>query len=220
MLNSILTTPVTLTGLLITLAGSLIMGILTALVFSYKNKLSPSLSLTLAVLPAAMCMVTLMINGNLGVAVAVAGGFTLVRFRSIAGTGREISAVFTVMTLGVTCGMGYLGMAAIFFSVVALLVLALTALHFGEKQHEKLLRITLPEDYDYVGLFDDIFKKYGIRASIDKIKTTNMGSLIDVTYKVSLPGDTLTKDMLDELRARNGNLCVMVTNYEAEREKL
>ena len=141
MLNSILTTPITLTGLLITLAGSLIMGILTALVFSYKNKLSPSLSLTLAVLPVAMSVVTLIINGNLGIAVAVAGGFTLVRFRSIAGTGREISAVFTVMTLGVTCGMGYLGIAVIFFAVVAILVFALTALHFGEKQNEKLLRI-------------------------------------------------------------------------------
>lgn len=220
MLNSILTTPITLTGLLITLAGSLILGILTALVFSYKNKLSASLSLTLAVLPVAMSVVTLVINGNLGIAVAVAGGFTLVRFRSIAGTGREISAVFTVMTLGVTCGMGYLGIAVIFFAVVAILVLALTALQFGEAQSEKLLRITLPEDYDYVGLFDDLFKKYGISASVDKIKTTNMGSLIDVTYKVTLPGDTLTKEMLDEIRTRNGNLCVMVANYEAEREKL
>ena len=220
MLNSILTTPVTLTALLVTLAGSLILGILTALVFSYKNRLSPSLSLTLAVLPVAMSMVTLMVNGNLGIAVAVAGGFTLVRFRSIAGTGREISAVFTVMTLGVTCGMGYLGMAAIFFLVIALLVVSLSALHFGERRNEKLLRITLPEDYDYVGLFDDIFKKYGITASIDKIKTTNMGSLIDVTYKVALPCNTLTKEMLDEIRTRNGNLCVMVANYETKREQL
>ncbi len=220
MLNSILTTPVTFTGLIITLAGSLVMGILTALVFSYKNRLSASLSVTLAVLPVAMSMVTIMINGNLGIAVAVAGGFTLVRFRSIAGNGREISAVFTVMTLGVTCGMGYIGMAAIFFAVVAVLVFALTALHFGEKRGEKLLRVTIPEDYDYVGLFDDVFKKYGITASVEKIKTTNMGSLIDVTYRVTLPGDTLTKNMLDEIRARNGNLCVMVCNYSQAREQL
>ena len=220
MLNSILTTPITLTELLITLVGSLIMGILTALVFSHKSKLSSSLSLTLAVLPVAMSMVTVMINGNLGIAVAVAGGFTLVRFRSIAGTGREISAVFTVMTLGVTCGMGYLGMAVIFFAVVAVLVFALTALHFGEKQNEKLLRITLPEAYDYVGFFDDVFKKYRVSASVIKVKTTNMGSLIDVTYKVTLPGDTMTKEMLDEIRSRNGNLCVMLANYETERETL
>ena len=220
MLNSILTSPITLPGLLVTLAGALILGILTALVFSYKSRLSASLSLTLAVLPAAMSMVTVMVNGNLGIAVAVAGGFTLVRFRSIAGTGREISAVFTVMTLGVTCGMGYLGMAVIFFAVIASLVLALTALHFGEKRHEKLLRVTLPESYDYEGLLNDIFKKYGITASIDRIKTTNMGSLIDVTYRVTLPGETLSKEALDEIRTRNGNLTVMVTNYETAREQL
>ena len=220
MLNCILTTPLTLPGLLITLFSSLILGILTALVFSYKGRLSSSLSLTLAVLPVAMSMVTVMINGNLGIAVAVAGGFTLVRFRSIAGNGREISAVFTVMTLGVTCGLGFPGIAALFFVVIAALVLVLTALHFGEKKNEKLLRVTLPENYDYVGLFDDLFKKYGVTASIDRIKTTNMGSLIDVTYKVALPGDTLNKEMLDEIRTRNGKLCVMVSNYEAEREQL
>ena len=111
-------------------------------------------------------------------------------------------------------------MAAIFFAVVALLVLALTATHFGERQREKLLRVTIPEDYDYVGLFDDVFQKHGIRASIDRIKTTNMGSLIDVTYKITLPGETLTKEALDEIRAKNGNLCVMVTNFEEERERL
>ena len=220
MLSSILATPITLFGLLAALVSALILGVLAALVFSYKHRLSPSLLLTLAVLPVAMSMVTVMINGNLGVAVAVAGGFTLVRFRSVAGTAREISAVFTVMTLGVTCGMGYIGMAAIFFAVVALLVFALTATRFGEGRGEKLLRVTIPEDYDYVGLFDDVFRKYGIRADIDRIKTTNMGSLIDVTYRVSLPGETLTKEALDEIRARNGNLCVMVTNFEEEHERL
>ena len=220
MLNSILSTPITFSGLMISLISALILGVLSAMVFSYKSRLSPSLSLTLAVLPIAMSMVTVMINGNLGVAVAVAGGFTLVRFRSIAGTAREISAVFTVMTLGVTCGMGYIGMAAIFFLVVALLVLALTATRFGERQREKLLRVTIPEDYDYVGLFDDVFKRYGISASIDRIKTTNMGSLIDVTYRITLPGETLAKEALDEIRAKNGNLCVMVTNFEEDREQL
>ncbi len=220
MLNSILTTPITFTGLIIILAGALVLGILTALVFSYKNRMSPSLFLTLSVLPVAMSMIVIMINGNLGIAVAVAGGFTLVRFRSIAGNGREICAVFSVMTLGVICGMGYLGMAVIFLAFVAILVFALTALHFGKKLGEKQLRITIPEDYDYAGLFDDVFEKYGVRASIEKVKTTNMGSLIDVTYRVFFPGDMLKKEMLDEIRMRNGNLCVMVANYEIGRDRL
>ena len=167
-----------------------------------------------------MSMVTLMINGNLGIAVAVAGGFTLVRFRSIAGTGKEISAVFTVMTLGVICGMGYLGIAAIFFAVIALIVVLLTALHFGESRNEKLLRITIPEDYDYSGLFDEIFAKYGVHATIDSIRTTNMGSLIDVSYRVTLPGETMSKEMLDEIRTKNGNLSILLKSYAAEREQL
>ena len=220
MLNCLLTTPITISELIIILAGALILGILTALVFSYKGRMSSSLSITLAILPVAMSMIVVMINGNLGIAVAVAGGFTLVRFRSIAGTGREISAVFTVMTLGVICGMGYIGIAVIFFVFIAVLVIVLSLLHFGEKEHEKLLRITIPESYDYTGLFDDIFCKYGVKAAIEKIKTTNMGSLIDVTYKISLHGDTMPKEMLDEIRIQNGNLCVMITNYEAEREQL
>ncbi len=220
MLNSILTNPITIRGLIISLVCALVLGILTALVFSFKNKCSSSFALTLVLLPVAMSMVVMMINGNLGVAVAVAGGFTLVRFRSIAGTGREISAIFAVMTLGVIIGMGYIVIAVIFFAVIALLVLLLTVTHFGESANEKLLRITIPEDYDYAGLFDDVFNKYGIKSSIYKIKTVNLGSLIEVTYKVTLPDGTFTKEMLDDIRARNANLGITVMNYEAEREML
>ena len=220
MLNSILTTPVTFTGLILTLLGALVFGTLSALVFSWRKPLSSSLSLTLVVLPVAMSMVVVMINGNLGMAVAVAGGFTLVRFRSIAGTGKEISAVFVVMTLGVICGMGYLGIAAIFFAVIALLVIVLTLLHFGEGRNEKLLRVTIPEDYDYEGLLNDVFAKYDMKATVDSVRTTNMGSLIDVTYRVSLQGETVPKAMLDDVRARNGNLGVVVRSVSADREQL
>lgn len=220
MLNSILTTPVTFTGLILTLLGALVFGTLSALVFSWRKPLSSSLSVTLVVLPVAMSMVVVMINGNLGMAVAVAGGFTLVRFRSIAGTGKEISAVFVVMTLGVICGMGYLGIAAIFFAVIALLVIVLTLLHFGEGRNEKLLRVTIPEDYDYEGLLDDVFAKYNMKATVDSVRTTNMGSLIDVTYRVTLPGDTVPKAMLDEVRTRNGNLGVLVRSTATDREQL
>ncbi|MCF0136146.1 MAG: DUF4956 domain-containing protein [Lachnospiraceae bacterium] len=219
MLNSILTTPITFTGLFLTLSASLIMGILSSLIFSFRSPMSSSLSLTLVILPVAMSMVVMMVNGNLGIAVAVAGGFTLVRFRSIAGTGREISAVFSVMTLGVICGMGYMGIAFLFLLFVAAAVLLLTLLHFGEN-HDKLLKVTFPENYDYTGLLDDVFQKYQIRSSIDKVKTTNMGSLVDVTYRITLPGETLPKEALDEIRSRNANLGVQVASYESMRDSL
>ncbi|MCR5522714.1 MAG: DUF4956 domain-containing protein [Clostridia bacterium] len=219
-LNSILTTPITATGLLICLGCALLLGVLSALVFSYKSRNSASLSITLALLPMAMAMVVMMVNGNLGVAIAVAGGFTLVRFRSIAGTGREICAVFINMTLGVITGMGYIGIAAIFFVLVAAANIVLVSIGFGGRKKEKLLRITIPEDYDYAGLFDDIFKKNNITAGIHKIKTTNMGSLIDVTYRITLEGETVSKEMIDEIRQRNGNLGVMVSTFAEEREQL
>ena len=220
MLTSILSTPITITEILICLGSGLIAGILMALVFSFHGRRSPSFAVTLAVLPMTMCMVVMVINGNLGVAVAVAGGFALVRFRSIPGTGREISAIFIEMTLGVILGMGYIWVAAIFFVITAAVVLILTALKFGENTHEKLLKITIPEDYDYEGLFDDIFQKYGVKAEIEKIKTTNMGSLIDVTYRITMTSTVISKSMLDDLRTRNANLSVMITNTDYAKETL
>ncbi len=219
MLDSILTSN-SIGQILICLLCSLVFGVITVLVFSFKNRMTPSLAVALVILPVAMNMIVMMINGNLGIAVAVAGSFTLVRFRSIAGTGREISAVFVVMTIGVIMGVGYVGIAAIFLAIVAVIVIGLKLLGFSERPHEKLLRITIPENYDYTTLFDDIFQKYGVKAKIDKIKTTNLGSLIDVTYLVNLPKGGMSKEMLDDIRTKNGNLCVMLTNYEAERDTL
>ena len=217
--NSILSSEVSFLSLLICLLCAVILGIFTSLIFSYKHPNSKSFSLTLVLLPVAMTMITMVINGNLGVAVAVAGGFTLVRFRSIAGNGRDISAVFIVMALGVILGMGYIAVAAVFFIFIALSVLILTKVNFGENSSQKLLKITIPEDYNYDNLFDDVFEKYGIKAEIEKIKTTNMGTLIDVTYRITVKNG-VTKEMLDDLRAKNGNLSIMVTNGIIENDTL
>jgi len=220
MLNTVISTPVSLTGLLLVLVAALVLGLLTSLVFSYKSSMSASMALTLVILPVAMSLVVLLINGNLGIAVAVAGSFALIRFRSIAGTGRDICAVFCAMTLGVVCGMGYLGVAALFYAIILIVVPLLTALRFGERRNEKLIRITIPEEYDYAGLFDDVFEKFGAEASIEKIKTTNLGSLIDVTYKVTLRENTVPKAMLDALRMKNGNLSIMIMNCAENRDVL
>ena len=220
MLNTILTTPATFTSFMLCLGTALILGVLTSLVFSYKHRLSSSLAFTLVILPVAMCMVIMMINGNLGLAVSVAGSFTLVRFRSIAGTGREISAIFVDMALGVITGMGYLGIAAVFFAVVAVTALVLTVLHFGEGIFEKMLKVTLPDNYDYSTLFDDVFAKYGIKASIERIKTTNLGSLIEVTYRISLPDSNIPKAFLDDIRAKNANLEVQIFSASELTERL
>ena len=219
MLNTVITSPLTMPQLLLCLAASVAFGILSAVVFQIKQTPKVSLTITLALLPLAMCMVVLMINGNLGVAVAVAGGFTLVRFRSVAGTGREISAIFTVMTLGVICGMGYIVIGVIFFALVSALVVGISCLGI-ENAQDKLLRITIPEDYDYSQLFDDIFSRYNVKYSLERIKTGNMGSLIDLTYKISMPQAQMPKEMLDEIRTRNANLSVMLMPYAEGSESL
>ncbi|MBQ1448016.1 MAG: DUF4956 domain-containing protein [Erysipelotrichaceae bacterium] len=219
MLNSILSTPIQLSGLLICLSVAAIFGLLVELIFSFKNQLSPSFKAALVLLPVAMCMVVMMVNGNFGIAVAVAGSFTLVRFRSIAGNGKEITAIFIVMTLGVILGMGYVGIALIFTLIVAVVVILLGVLGV-ENDNWKLLKITIPEDYDYSELFDDIFKNYGVQAEIVKIKSTNLGSLIDLTYKAKFKDSKVDKKMIDEIKTRNSNLAVMVATYDLEREGL
>ena len=211
MLNSIIETPITLPSLLICLAAAMILGVLTAAVFLYRSRHSASFALTLALLPMAVAVVIMLVNGNIGTGVAVAGAFALVRFRSVPGTAREIAAIFTAMALGLALGMGYLGIAVIFFVLAALFTLVLTAVNFGAAPRtEKQLKITIPENYNYEGLFDDVFQNYQIQAGLERIRTTNMGTLFELTYHVSFPGGRIPKEFLDELRARNGNLTIVV----------
>ena len=211
MLNSIIETPITLPSLLICLAAAMILGVLTAAVFLYRSRHSASFALTLALLPMAVAVVIMLVNGNIGTGVAVAGAFALVRFRSVPGTAREIAAIFTAMALGLALGMGYLGIAVIFFVLAALFTLVLTAVNFGAAPRtEKQLKITIPENYNYEGLFDDVFQNYQIQAGLERIRTTNMGTLFELTYHASFPGGRIPKEFLDELRARNGNLTIVM----------
>lgn len=214
MLNSIITQPITLTTLLICLITAITLGILTALVFSFRQHHSKSFTLTLALLPMAVCIVIMMVNGNIGAGIAVAGTFTLVRFRSIPGTAREISAIFVDMVIGFTLGMGYIGIAVIFFVLASLLTMILTLTNFGgSSRFEKQLKITIPEDFDYNGLFDDVFDKYTVKAEMEQIHTTNMGTLFELSYRVVFPERRIPKEFIDELRARNGNLNITIHDF-------
>ena len=210
MLNSIFSSgQITGTAFLVTLGLALLLGIGTALLCMYKNKYSQSFAVTLAMLPATVAVVILLVNGNIGAGVAVAGGFSLVRFRSAAGTAREIGMIFLAMTLGLALGMGYVGLAVCFFLVMAVFTAVLTTVDFGgRKDGERTLKISIPESLDYEGLFDDLFAEYTDRSELDKVKTTNMGTLYELTYRIVLKDAAKTKEFLDELRCRNGNLTI------------
>ena len=197
----------TLSAFLICLFGAIVLGVLTALVFSVRSKPSGPLVMAVAVLPAIVTLVIMMVNGNIGAGLAVAGTFSLVRFRSAPGTARDIVALFMATAIGLACGMGFVGIAALFFVVMAVFVLALTFLRFGEiSRSYRQLRITIPENLDYDGLFDDLFKRYTTRHELVRVKTTNMGTLYELTYEIHLKGGSVSKKFMDEIRCRNGNL--------------
>ncbi len=214
MLESIITGGIALPTFLICTAVSLLLGMGTAFISMYKAKCTQSFAITLAVLPVVVQMVILLVNGNVGAGVAVAGAFSLVRFRSAPGTAREIGVIF------LATGMGYIGLAVLFFVIVAAVLLLLTRFNFGgSKRSERILRITIPENLDYEGLFDDLFQKYAENCSLEKVKTSNMGTMYELQYRIVLKDAKIPKAFFDEIRCRNGNLNI-VCGREAVGESL
>ncbi|MBR0146820.1 MAG: DUF4956 domain-containing protein [Eubacterium sp.] len=201
------TTTLTGTNFLIATGCSVICGIVIALLYKIRNHCSRSFLITLAVLPAAVQMVIMLVNGNLGAGVAVAGAFSLVRFRSAPGRGQEIACIFEAMAVGLATGMGYIGIAAIFTVVISLLMLVLNVTGFGDSsKQERILKIMVPENLDFEGKFDPILDKYLSSYIIDEVKTTNMGSMYKVSYHVITRPGVSVKALMDELRTENGNL--------------
>lgn len=216
MLNSILGTELTLTSFLICTGVSLLLGVGTALVAGYRSRSTQSLAVTLAILPAVVQAVIMLVNGSIGAGIAVAGAFSLVRFRSAPGTAQEIAAIFLAMAIGLATGMGYVGLAALLFLILAGAMLALTVLRFGQKEDAgRILKITIPEDLDYDGLFDDLFERYTTAHTLEKVKTTNMGTLYELRYRITLRQEPVPKVFLDELRCRNGNLNITCCREES-----
>lgn len=220
MLNSILSSGLTVSSFFICTAVSLVLGIATALLSGFRARTTKSFAITLAVLPAVVQVVLMLVNGNLGAGVAVAGAFSLVRFRSAPGNAREIAAIFLTMALGLATGMGYVVLALVFFAVVAAVFVLLTLCHFGgNTAGERTLKITIPENIDYEGVFDDLLARYAKEYTLDKVKTTNMGSLFELHYRVVFRDAGVPKAFLDELRCRNGNLPI-VCGRETEKDAL
>ncbi|MBO5609470.1 MAG: DUF4956 domain-containing protein [Eubacterium sp.] len=186
---------------------AIICGFIIAGTYMIKNRYTKSLVITLVLLPSIVELVIILVNGNIGTGVAVAGAFSLVRFRSAPGRGQEITSIFLAMAVGLATGMGYIGIAILFTVLVTIISLVLNLVNFGaDKSGERTLRITVPENLDYEGRFEDLFEKYLKSFTYDEIKTSNMGSLYKLTLSVELKAGISTKEFLDEIRTRNGNL--------------
>ncbi|WEV45433.1 DUF4956 domain-containing protein [Streptococcaceae bacterium ESL0687] len=211
--------------MLSTLTGvgvALVLGLLIALVHTYRNVYSKNFVITLVTLPVLVQLVIMLVNGNLGTGVAVMGAFSLVRFRSIAGGAREITSIFWSMAIGLAVGTGAYLEAAVFSLVTALIIITLNTIKFGEnnKTVERTLKITIAEDLDFPGLFDDILDKYAYQVEMDSVKTTNMGSLYELRYNVKLKDSQDEKKLIDDIRVRNGNLPVSLGRLAQNSEVL
>ncbi len=210
--SSVLTTSTTtmdfsFSGFLLCTAVSLILGLATAWIYRYRGHYPKNFLMTLALLPAIVQLVITIVNGNLGVGMAVLGAFSLIRFRSTPGSARDIAAIFFSMAIGLATGMGYIAIACVFVVIVGGMTLLYSRLDFGESRHvERQLRITIPEDLDYEDMFDDLFESATTNAHLVSARTTNMGSLFQLRYVVTLRQGVSEKAFLDEIRRRNGNL--------------
>ena len=214
---------ISITDFLLCVGVALVLGVFLAVVYAVKSRYTKSFLITLGILPAVVCIVIMMVNGNVGAGVAVAGAFSLVRFRSAAGTAKEIAVIFLAMAAGLVCGMGYLAYAALFTLIIGVIFLALQFIKIPQSKSvlkQKTLRITIPEDLDYTSIFNDIFDKYTTEYKLTNVKTSNMGSLFKLTYHLTEKDITKEKEMIDELRVRNGNLEISISEQEEARDVL
>lgn len=212
-----MTKVITITDFLLCIGVALVVGLILAFAHMYRSRYTKSFIVTLALLPAVVCVVIMMVNGNVGAGVAVAGAFSLVRFRSVPGTAKEITMLFLAMGAGLIAGMGYLGFTMLFTIVMCAFCIFYNYLDFGTRKNAaryKTLTITIPEDLDYTGVFEDILKEHCMSYDLVRVKTTNMGSLFRLTYDLVMKKEGNEKKMIDQLRCRNGNLEISVSRQE------
>lgn len=223
--TSILSTEVTssISGkeLIICMLTSLALGVVIALIYMFRSVYNKGFVITLALMPAVIQMVIMLVNGNLGTGVAVTGAFSLVRFRSAPGTAKEIISIFLAMAVGLATGMGYIGLAVFFIIVMGIASIILNLSNFGSSNSfEKSLRITIPESLDYGSIFEDIFEKYLRKWELVQVKTMNMGSLFRLEYRITVKNLVHEKQMIDDLRCRNGNLEILCGRVSSSKEEL
>ncbi len=210
-----------LLSVVLSMTAALIMGLLIALCYKMTEKSGGYLPLVLAVMPLLVAVIILLINGNLGTSVAVLGAFGLVRFRSASGNAKDIGFIFFSMAVGLAAGLGFLTLAALVTGVVILIFLILDRIGLGESHAtERMLKITIPEDLNYSGLFDDLFQKYTRGSRLIQVKTTNMGTLYELTYRLRLKEANTDKALIDALRCRNGNLNITLGLVQKEKNEL
>ena len=221
MFSSIIGNSLTVVNFLICTITAIVLGFVVGFLHKKTCKSNSNFVSTLVILPVLVTVVITLVNGNLGTSVAVLGAFSLIRFRSIPGNSKEILDVFVAMAIGLAVGTGYIAFAVIFTLLTSILSYGLYKMKFGENNIEdRILKILIPEDLDYNGVFDEIFNSYLDKYELTQIKTVNMGSIFELTYLVNLKSGVNEKELIDKIRIRNGNLKIGLSRDVLNREAL
>lgn len=200
---------------------SLVLGLIIAAVYLMTDECTKGYAATLVILPAIIQIIITMVNGNLGTGIAVMGAFALVRFRSVPGKANEICALVLAMAVGLATGTGYITFAISVTVVIGAVMVILSKTGFGARpKGERILKITIPEDIDYTGAFEDLFSEYTKSCTRYSVKTTNLGSMFDLSYRIVLKDASKEKQFIDDIRSRNGNLTVACMDNVESREAL
>lgn len=192
------------------MAAAVIIGLVIGITYMFackKSGYNKEFIVGLVLLPAIVSVVIMLIGSNVARAFSMAGAFALVRFRSAPGNAKDIAVVFFAMASGLACGLGYITFAVIFTLVIILVLVALSITDFADKNAGKRqLRITIPENLNYTHAFDGIFDNFLSSKELTKVKTTNMGTMFELTYIIEMNKDINEKEFIDSLRVVNGNL--------------
>jgi hypothetical protein len=215
--------PLEMTGTVIALctAASLLAGVVTAAVYTFRHVANKNFVVTLALLPVIVQSIIMLVNGQIGTGIAVMGAFSLIRFRSVPGTAKEITSIFLAMALGLATGTGYIWYAVIFTVVINGMILFFSVIGFGEAGVlARNLKIVIPENKDYTSIFSDLFAEYTKDAKLEKVRTVNLGSLYELQYAIVLRDQKKEKELIDKIRTRNSNLEISCSRSVMTREEL
>lgn len=219
--GSIFTNTFTLGQFLMAVISSMVLGYLVSIYYMYRNTYSKAFVPTLILIPAIECVVIIMINGNMGAGIAVAGSFALIRFRSAKGSAKDLTAIFMAMAIGIICGTGYIGIAALFTLIVTVVGMLLTLLKFGEPDGKmRTVKITIPECLNYDEALNETLDRYCASYELEKIKTLSLGSMYRLEYLVVLKDVSKIKEFMDEVRTKNSNLEIICTKEGFSKEEL
>ena len=200
---------------------AIVLGLIAAFVYMYKNQFSKTLVITMTILPPIVCVLIMLVSGSIGAAVAVGGVFALTRFRSAQGSAKEITQIFLAMAVGLTTGLGYIYIAIILVFIVEAMLVIFTLTKFGESSPKRrTLKVSIPEELDYTDIFDDLFEKYTNNHTLIKVKLKNLGTIFQLTYDIQLKDPKQEKIFIDEIRQRNANLDILCSRQLTNSDEL